>query len=318
MPNERPGRSEGAEPGARRRALPQLNTGLVVGAHGRHFVVETPERQRVLCHRRGKKGDCVVGDRVEWKPAGDGGVIEAVLPRRSQLWRQDRWRSKSFAANIDRLIVVVAAAPPMAESLLARALVAAAHTGIAAHVLLNKIDLPEAGAARRRLEPYRRTGLPVLEVSLKHDPGGARTALQPLMAQGITLLLGASGVGKSTLINTLVPDAAAQVGDISQALNAGRHTTTTTSWYWLDAAHDAAVLDSPGFQEFGLMQVPPDRLAGLLPDIAAHAAACRFVNCTHRSEPDCAVRDAVARGEVAPGRLRFYQELYDELSQPRW
>ncbi len=295
-----------------------LNTGLVVGAHGRHFVVETPQRQRLLCHRRGKKGDCVVGDRVEWKPSGDGGVIEAVLPRRSLLWRQDRWRSKSFAANIDRLIMLVAATPPVSESMLARALVAARHADIPAHMLFNKIDLPEADAARQRLEPYRRMGVPVLEVSLKGDAANARAVLAPLVSQGVTLLLGASGVGKSTLINTLVPDAAAQVGELSLALNAGRHTTTTTSWYWLDASHEAAVLDSPGFQEFGLLQVPPERLAGLLPDIAAFAGACRFINCTHRSEPDCAVRDAAARGEVAPGRLRFYQELYDELSQPRW
>jgi ribosome biogenesis GTPase len=294
------------------------HTGLVVGAHGRHCVVETPERQRILCHRRGKKGDCVVGDRVQWTPTGDGGVIEQVLPRRSLLWRQDRWRSKSFAANIDRLLVLVAASPPMDEGLLARALVAAAHADIPAHVLLNKTDLPEADAARERLEPYRRMGVPVLEVSLKRDPAGSRATLQPLAAQGITLLLGASGVGKSTLINTLVPDAAAQVGDLSRALNAGRHTTTTTSWYWLDGAHEAAVLDSPGFQEFGLMQVQPDRLAGLMPDIAAHAAHCRFVNCTHRSEPGCAVGEATARGDIAPGRLRFYQELYNELAQPRW
>jgi ribosome biogenesis GTPase len=295
-----------------------VHTGLVVGAHGRHFIVETDERQRLLCHRRGKKGDCVVGDRVEWRATGDGGVIESVLPRRSLLWRQDRWRSKSFAANIDRLVMLVAAAPPMAESLLARALVAAAFADIPAHVLLNKVDLPEADAARERLAPYRRMGVPVHEVSLKHDPAGARALLEPLIARGITLLLGASGVGKSTLINTLVPDAAAQVGELSQALNAGRHTTTTTTWYWLDGSHSTAVLDSPGFQEFGLMQVPPERLAGLLPDVAAHAADCRFVNCTHRSEPDCAVRDATARGEVAAGRLRFYQELYDELAQPRW
>lgn len=295
-----------------------LNIGLVVGAHGRHFVVETDDRQRILCHRRGKKGDCVVGDRVEWKPSGDGGVIEQVLPRRSLLWRQDRWRSKTFAANIDRLIVLVASVPPMDEGLLARALVAAAHADIAAHILLNKIDLPEADAARARLEPYRRMDVPVIEVSVKHDPDATRAALTPLVAHGITLLLGASGVGKSTLINTLVPDAAAQVGDVSVALNAGRHTTTTTSWYWLDAAHDAAVLDSPGFQEFGLLQVPPEQLASLLPDIAAHTQACRFVNCTHRSEPDCAVRAASARGDVSAGRLRFYQELYDELAQPRW
>jgi len=185
-------------------------------------------------------------------------------------------------------------------------------------VLLNKVDLPEADAARQRLEPYRRMQVPVIEVSVKGDAAHARAQLLPLVSHGVTLLLGASGVGKSTLINALIPDAAAQVGEISQALNAGRHTTTTTSWYWLDAQHEAAVLDSPGFQEFGLLQVPPEQLVGLLPDIAAHAAACRFVNCTHRSEPDCAVREATARGEVSAGRLRFYQELYDELSQTHW
>jgi len=235
------------------------------------------------------------------------------------LWRQDRWRSKSFAANIDRVLILVAAAPPMAEPLLARALIAAAHAGIAAQVMLNKIDLPEAGAARERLEPYRRMGVPVLEASLKHDrAAAARALLEPLLAGRVTLLLGASGVGKSTLINAIVPDAAAQVGEISRALNAGRHTTTTTSWYWLDERRDAAVLDSPGFQEFGLQQIEAADLARWLPDVAAHAAQCRFVNCTHRSEPDCAVRAAAERGDVAPGRLRLYEQLYEELSRPKW
>jgi len=295
-----------------------LNAGLVVGAHGRHFVVEAADRQRVLCHRRGKKVDCVVGDRVQWQRAGDGGVIEDVLPRHSLLWRQDRWRSKSFAANIDQLLVIVAASPPLAESLLARALIAAAHAGIASHLLLNKIDLPEADAAQQRLEPYRRMGMSVLTATLKHDKVAARALLEPLLGRRVTLLLGASGVGKSTLINAIVPDAAAQVGEISRALNAGRHTTTTTSWYWLDGDHDGAVLDSPGFQEFGLQQIEAADLARWLPDVAAHAAQCRFVNCTHRSEPDCAVRAAAERREVAPSRLRLYEQLYDELSRPKW
>jgi ribosome biogenesis GTPase len=296
----------------------ELNSGLVVGAHGRHFVVETAERQRVLCHRRGKKVDCVVGDRVQWCTTGDGGVIEAVSPRRSLLWRQDRWRSKSFAANIDRLLVIVAASPPMAESLLARALIAAAHAGIETQVLLNKADLPAADATRERLQPYRRMGVAVFEASLKHDAVAARALLAPLLAGQVTLLLGASGVGKSTLINMIVPDAAAQVGDISRALNAGRHTTTTTSWYWLDDRHNAAVLDSPGFQEFGLQQIEAADLAQWLPDVAAHAAQCRFANCTHRSEPDCAVRAAAERGEVAASRLRLYEQLYEELARPRY
>jgi ribosome biogenesis GTPase / thiamine phosphate phosphatase len=295
-----------------------LKTGLVVGAHGRHFIVETAAASRVLCHRRGKKVDCVVGDRVQWDVAGDGGVIEEVLPRRSLLSRQDRWRSKSFAANVDRVLIMVAAAPPIAEPLLARALIACAHAGIGAQVVLNKTDLPAAQAARERLQPYVQMGVPVLELSLKHGAKAALAQLQPLLNDRVTLLLGASGVGKSTLINALVPDAAAQVGEISQALNAGRHTTTTTTWYWLSGAHDAAVLDSPGFQEFGLQQIAAADLAAWLPDVAAHAASCRFTNCTHRSEPDCAVRAAAERGAIAPGRLRLYQDLYDELSRPRW
>jgi ribosome biogenesis GTPase / thiamine phosphate phosphatase len=296
----------------------ELNAGLVVGAHGRHFVVETAERRRVLCHRRGKKVDCVVGDRVQWRVTGDGGVIEAVSPRRSLLWRQDRWRSKSFAANIDRLLVIVAASPPMAESLLARALIAAAHAGIDAQVLLNKADLPEAADARERLQPYRRMGVPVFEASFKHDAAAARELLAPLLVGRMTLLLGASGVGKSTLINMIVPDAAAQVGEISQALGTGRHTTTSTSWYWLDEARSGALIDSPGFQEFGLRQIAPEQLADLMPDFAAAKGHCRFHNCSHRHEPDCGVRAAMARGEISAQRQRIYLELFDELSQKKW
>jgi len=299
-------------------AAEQSGSALVVGAFGRHFLVETPARQRLLCHRRGKKGDCVVGDRVHWQPTGDGGVIEAVLPRSSLLWREDRWRSKSFAANIDRLLVLVAGEPPLAESLLARALVAAAHAGIDAQVVLNKIDLPQADAARAQLEPYRRFGVPVHEMTLARGGAAARIASMPLLEGRTTLLLGASGVGKSTLINLLVPDAAAQVGEISRALNAGRHTTTTTSWYWLDPDHRSAVLDSPGVQSFGLQQIEAARLALLMPDLARHAPHCRFANCTHRSEPACAVQAAAANGEVAASRLQIYRELFEELSQPRW
>jgi ribosome biogenesis GTPase len=126
-------------------------------------------------------------------------------------------------------------------------------------------------------------------------------------------------MGKSTLINLLVPQAAAQVGEISQALNAGRHTTTTTTWYWLDEARSGALLDSPGFQEFGLRQIAPERLATLMPDLAAALGGCRFHNCSHRHEPGCAVRAAAERGEIGAARMRIYEQLYDELAAPqRW
>ncbi len=291
----------------------ELDTGLVVGAHGRHLVIETPEGRRLIAHPRGKKNSAVVGDRVRWQVAGDEAVIEALEPRRNLLMRQDEWRSKSFAANIDRLLVVLAGEPMFGEGQLTRALIAAEDAGIAAALLLNKTDLPAAAEARERLAAYRAMGIPVIEASLAREPDAARTALAPLLEGRSTLVLGASGMGKSTLINLMVPRAQAQVGEISQALAAGRHTTTTTTWYWLDDARTSALLDSPGFQEFGLMHIAPQRLAELMPDLRAHLGQCRFYNCTHRHEPGCEVRAAAQRGEIAPNRMRLYEGLWDEL-----
>jgi ribosome biogenesis GTPase / thiamine phosphate phosphatase len=300
------------------RPAAAAGNGRVVGAHGRHFMVESDDGRRVLCHPRGKKGDAVVGDRVAWQPAGDEGVIEHVVERRNLLFRQDEVRSKSFAANLDQLLVLVAVEPMYAESQLARALIAADSAGIPTLVVLNKIDLPTADAARERLAPYRAMGVGVAEVSLKKDGDAAKACLLPLLEGRATLVLGPSGMGKSTLINLMVPSAAAQVGEISQALNTGRHTTTTTTWYWLDPEQGTALIDSPGFQNFGLRQLQPTELAQHMPDLRAHAGGCRFYNCTHLHEPGCGVRGALDRGEISPSRYRIYQELHDELSATRY
>lgn len=296
-----------------------LDLGLVVAGHGRHYVIETPEGERRIAHPRGKKSECVVGDRVRWLPSGaDEGVIEHVELRRNLLFRSDAWRSKSFAANLDLLLVLVAGEPMFGESQLARALIAARSADIAACIGLNKTDLPQAAAARARLAPYRAMGIDVLELAVKAAPDAARAQLAPLLSGRTTLLLGPSGAGKSSLINLLVPDAGAQVGEISRALNSGRHTTTTTQWYWLDAQRRGALIDSPGFQEFGLHHVEPGALAALMPDLRAHVRQCRFYNCTHRQEPGCGVLAALERGEIGASRWRIYCEIHDELSRPRW
>ena len=295
-----------------------LDLGLVVAAHGRHVVVETPEGQRVHCHPRGKKSELVVGDQVRWQATGDGGVIEHLEPRRNLLFRQDEWRSKSFAANLDQLLVLVAGEPVFSESQLTRALVAAREAGIPTLIGLNKTDLPSAAAARARLAPYVAMGSTVIELALKTQPEAAKATLAEHLNGRVTLVLGPSGMGKSTLINLLIPQAAAQVGEISQALQAGRHTTTTTTWYWLDETRQGALIDSPGFQEFGLRQVRPEDLAGLMPDFAAAMGDCKFHNCSHRHEPGCGVRAAMERGEITPSRQRIYESLYDELSTKRW
>jgi ribosome biogenesis GTPase / thiamine phosphate phosphatase len=289
-------------------------TGLVVASHGRHCVVETPDGERRICHPRGKKSQVVVGDRVQWLASTDEGTIEKVEPRNNLFYRQDEIRTKSFAANLDQVLILLAAEPEFSEMQLTRALIAAEAEHITPLIVLNKRDLTELHArAFARLEPYIKMGYTVLQGAFKSGDLGD---LPERLKHKTTLVLGPSGTGKSTLINSLVPNANVATAEISQALNSGKHTTTSTTWHWVDADRKTGLIDSPGFQEFGVHHIDAMQLAAYMPDFKPHVTNCKFYNCTHLHEPSCGVQDAVNAGAISPSRYKLYGMLFAELTQP--
>ncbi len=312
-----------------------LELGLVVASFGRHCLVESPDGKRTICHPRGKKSTAVVGDKVQWLASSDEGTIERVDERRNLLYRQDDIRTKSFAANLDQALILIAAEPEYSESQLARALIACEAAKIAPIIALNKSDLQEPfERSWQRLHAYRQMHYGVLPLSLRLSGDVDKAALMKRLQGKTTLVLGPSGVGKSTLVNLLAPQAKASLGEfvktqeISQALNSGKHTTTSTTLYWLDENRETALIDSPGFQEFGLHHVPATELAQLMPDVAQHLGQCKFYNCTHLHEPGCGVRlnvlpegdleekSAVSPYRISARRYQIYSHLFAELSQP--
>ena len=289
-------------------------SGLVVSSHGRHCVVETPDGVRRICHPRGKKNQVVVGDRVLWLASSDEGTIEQVEPRHNLFYRQDEIRTKSFAANLDQVLILLAAEPEFSEMQLTRALIAAEAEHITPLIALNKSDLKDPFArALMRLEPYVKMGYTVLQGAFK---SGDLADLPERLAHKTTLVLGPSGTGKSTLINALVPHANVATAEISQALNSGKHTTTTTTWHWVDDARTTGLIDSPGFQEFGVHHIDAMQLAAYMPDFKPHVTNCKFYNCTHLHEPACGVQDAVHAGDISASRYKLYGMLFAELTQP--
>ncbi|CAE6789833.1 ribosome small subunit-dependent GTPase A [Paraburkholderia haematera] len=292
--------------------------GLVIAAHGRHYLVAPEDGSPMLqCFPRGKRSEVAVGDRVIYEPtSADQGVIVEIGERRNLLYRSDQYKSKLFAANLDQLLIVLATEPHFSEDLLGRALVAAEANELKPLIVLNKIDVTGAlEGARKRLEPYRALGYTVVEVSIKTQPDAARPALLEHLQGHSTLLLGQSGMGKSTLVNLLIPDAEVATREISTALNSGRHTTTFTRLYPLPGGDGGALIDSPGFQEFGLHHLTEGRLERAFPEFRPLLPNCRFYNCHHLQEPGCAILEAVADDRIRRERHALYAQLVHEASQ---
>jgi len=280
--------------------------GQVVAAFGRHFEVETTDGGLVSCVTRGKKGGVACGDRLKVEMTGPAqGVIKSIEPRASLLFRSDEFREKIIAANVTQIIIVVAAQPSFYEDLVSRCLLAAEVAGLKVLIVLNKCDLEqETRAALAQLQLYRDLGYPLLPLSARQDI----SPLRPYLQGETSVLVGQSGMGKSSIINALLPDVRAHTREISQALNSGKHTTTHARLYHLDG--DSHIIDSPGLQEFGLAHVSAQDIAHAFVEFRPYLGGrCRFSNCRHLVEPGCALLEAAAAGKIDPRRLEIYRKL---------
>lgn len=282
--------------------------GTVIAAHGRHYLVELADGSALPCFTRGKKSEVACGDRVRILRSNDEqGVIEAVQPRHTLLYRSNEFRQKLIAANVTQIVVVVATEPSFSEELVTRCLVAAESQGIGALIVLNKCDLAgRIDAAVAALAPFAALGYPVIHLA-------ARTSvepLRPLLTGHTSVLVGQSGMGKSTLINALIPDANARTREISAALDSGKHTTTHATLYRFDGT--SALIDSPGLQEFGLHHLSFNELEQGFRELRPLLGECRFRDCRHDREPGCAIRAAVDDGRIDARRFATFQTLRRE------
>jgi ribosome biogenesis GTPase len=301
------------------RKEPKENAlGTVIAAHGRHYLVQA-EGVKLHCVTRGKKSDVAVGDVVGYQlTSKNQGVIEEITRRQTLLYRSDQYKSKMLAANLTQLVVVVATEPSFSDDLISRALVASESSGITAHIILNKIDVTESlPKARERVDLYAKLGYPVHEVSVTGMPDTTRTTLMNLLQGQSTILIGQSGMGKSSLINLIIPDAEIATREISAALDTGKHTTTFTRLFQMDDfdGKPTSVIDSPGFQEFGLHHLSEGMLERAFPEFLPYLGKCKFYNCHHHSEPNCAVTSAIKSGEISAMRHDLFKQLVHEAAQ---
>ncbi len=287
---------------------------LVLVSYGSHGVVLLPDGKRQHCKFRRKVGRPYCGDRVVVGRADDDSmVVESILPRRNYFVRADeRLRRHVIAANLDQVAVVIAARPLPSRDLVERYLLAVHSLGIEPLIVSNKTDLAVAGdesaagaKVLQHMPDYEALGYTVVRTSCKAAPGIAE--LQPVLQGRTSILVGQSGVGKSSLINRLLPDLDIQTGALSRATGKGTHTTTSTRLYQFTAG--GFLIDSPGVWEYGIWKLDNDELAAGFKEFKPFLGQCRFNNCVHASEPDCAVKKAVTDGHILAWRYQSYLRL---------
>jgi ribosome biogenesis GTPase len=288
--------------------------GIVIANHGKTVIVEDSQRHSFTCHLRQNIGTLVCGDHVVWQQEeAASGIVLALSPRNNFLARPDkRGQARVLAANIDQIIVVSATRPALNTRLIDRYLLAAETAGIEPVILFNKIDLlDKAGiqAIKDQLQVYSSLGYPLIFTCVKQSHG--TDELLPVLKNKISVFVGQSGVGKSSLINALLPEANADVGDVSSSSNKGRHTTTLAQLYHLPNGGD--LIDSPGIREFGLWQISIEQAARGFIEFRPLLGQCRFRDCLHEDEPGCCIRAAVDKGEINQQRWESYRRIIESL-----
>lgn len=296
--------------------------GTVISRYGQHADIETQDGKITRCNMRRTIGSLVCGDKVVVRLNKDtqavvAGVIEAVHPRKSSLSRPDLYDGvKIIAANIDQILIVSSVLPSFTTQIIDRYLVASEDTEIPPIIVLNKVDLldndsrPEIEAALQR---YRDIGYPVYQVSSKSGEGIEE--LKALLKDKVSVFAGQSGVGKSSLINALMPDADLQTGAISDNSGLGQHTTTTAKLLHFPSGGD--LIDSPGVREFALWHLPADRVSWCFVEFRDYLGGCKFRDCKHGDDPGCALREAVEAGKIAQDRFQNYHRIIASLDEQR-
>lgn len=278
--------------------------GLIVAAYGRRFLVECTGGRVRDCVTRGKRSDYACGDQVSVELQNDDqGVINDCAPRNTLLYRSDSWKQKLIAANVTQMVMVVAPVPSFDLNVLDCCLAAAEHAGIKPLIVLNKSDLPESATSAAALALYTGMGYALLKLAATQGVD----ELRPHLSGQRSVLVGESGMGKSTILNQLVPQAAALTQEVSASLGTGKHTTSHARLHHLDA--DSDIIDTPGVQAFGVHHLGVADLAAAFIEFRPFLGQCRFRDCRHLEEPGCAIMAAHDAGKIDTRRLAVYCRL---------